>query len=658
MSSPLPHRIRRLTWQARAPTADAAFALRALLREAGEPALAALERSLSAHAPADRVIHLPRLELHLRVDPQLAADELPARIAAAAAAALGELDGQDAAAPPSSPPPPASPSSSTAYPPSATQPRPAAGQHTASAATPAVPPATLTAATALAIDALLRHDPGEVQAALGAALREAGTAAAPTIALHLHGRRWTLPVAGLPALATQLATRLASHAAPPDAARSATAAPADRPPPAPPSPAPPARIATPPAGPAAPGDSLPLHLQASLAGYLQQGSVDWTLAGLAADRILQLLRDAALVWARLGSVPASLFALPATARPGALVRWLALLPPASRSAVASALTPAGAAACAPLAAALRALLAAAGTEHQQLHAQALWLAWTMESGHDSGGHAAWCRAMLAWLGALPGLGAASPAWQAVVAQLQASGPAAAPPHADATPPSSLPAPGRRAGISTAAPPPAARNPPPAAEPAAAPWPAFDARQPAATPAGCVVPAAGLVLLHPYLPRLLDATGLHPAVRRGPIAEPQLPAAAGLLHWLASGSDTAAAHEFAHEFELPFIKLLLGRDPDTPLPHAPPPPDGALRDEGAALLDAVLAHWQALRGTSVAGLRTSFLQRRGHLERRDDAWRLRVEAESFDILLGLLPWGLGLVRLPWMAQPLLTEWATP
>ena len=134
--------------------------------------------------------------------------------------------------------------------------------------------------------------------------------------------------------------------------------------------------------------------------------------------------------------------------------------------------------------------------------------------------------------------------------------------------------------------------------------------------------------------------------------PLLPAAAALLHGLANGPGRP------HEFELGFIKVLLGHAPDTPLPHAPPPLTDSQRTEADALLDAVIIHWQALRGTSVAGLRTSFLQRRGHLERRDDAWRLRVEAESFDILLGLLPWGLGLVRLPWMAQPLLTEWATP
>jgi hypothetical protein len=30
-------------------------------------------------------------------------------------------------------------------------------------------------------------------------------------------------------------------------------------------------------------------------------------------------------------------------------------------------------------------------------------------------------------------------------------------------------------------------------------------------------------------------------------------------------------------------------------------------------------------------------------------------EPFDLLLGLLPWGIGLVRTPWMRAPLTVEW---
>ena len=99
MNTPLPHRIRRLHWQARAPTPDAAFALRSQLREGGDAVLAALERSLSAQVSDTRLIHLPRLELHLQLKPTDSADELSERVFAAAAAAIAEaLAGLDTGA--------------------------------------------------------------------------------------------------------------------------------------------------------------------------------------------------------------------------------------------------------------------------------------------------------------------------------------------------------------------------------------------------------------------------------------------------------------------------------------------------------------------------------------------------------------------------------
>ena len=86
-----------------------------------------------------------------------------------------------------------------------------------------------------------------------------------------------------------------------------------------------------------------------------------------------------------------------------------------------------------------------------------------------------------------------------------------------------------------------------------------------------------------------------------------------------------------------------------------PADG---EEIGALLAAVRDHWSALRRTGIDGLRMSFLQRRGLLAHGDGVWRRRMQQESFDLLLGLLPWAIGQVRLPWMREPLLVEWPTP
>ena len=641
MPAPLPHRIRRLHWQARAPTADAAFALRAQLRELTGPVLVALEHSLSAHAPDDRVIHLPRLELHLHLDQPLSIEDLAARIAAAASAALDALpvEADRSAAATTAPGTPRGPG----YPATQTQ------------------AASLAIDAALTLDTLLREAPVALRAAITDALArtahlpgdappQASETRETSVALEINGQTLHLPLARLRQLARQLISSQPA-AGQPLQASIPTAAPsplteATQAPGQPPAAAPGHHRLTPDAP--SPGSSATsaTHAQAQLATYLLTGSLDWTLAGLESDAALQVLRAAATIWVRLGVLPACIFPLPALARIGALARWLPLLPRDDRQTVIASHTPAPANACRALTAALRELLASLATPSAEaIHAQALWLTWSMEPEHATDeAHASWRSSIAPWVEALLAGLAATPPWTAVLASLRMPvhqpAPTAAPPH------SGKPA-------ATPGTPPTTTAPLQPQAQAAQTYPGdFTQRHAPKAPAGLVVPAAGLVLLHPYLPRLLDATGLYPAGSKGPIPDPALPRAAALLHWLASGRDVV------HEFELPFIKLLLGRAPDAPLSHAPPTLSDKECDEAGALLDAVLAHWQALRGTSTDGLRTSFLQRRGWIDKRDDAWLLRVEPESFDMLLGLLPWGLGLVRLPWMTQPLFTEWSAP
>ncbi|HZO02715.1 MAG TPA: contractile injection system tape measure protein [Burkholderiales bacterium] len=166
-------------------------------------------------------------------------------------------------------------------------------------------------------------------------------------------------------------------------------------------------------------------------------------------------------------------------------------------------------------------------------------------------------------------------------------------------------------------------------------------------ASLIVGNAGLVLLHPFLPRLFDACGF---LQKTKLVH--LEAAAALLHWLATG------REEVFEFELGFVKLLLGLRPETPLAVGERLLGAREREEGEALLGAAIAHWKALGKTSVDGLRVAFLQRRGALREEEDGWRLQLEPESFDVLLGHLPWGLATVKLPWMTRPLYTDWPTP
>jgi hypothetical protein len=167
--------------------------------------------------------------------------------------------------------------------------------------------------------------------------------------------------------------------------------------------------------------------------------------------------------------------------------------------------------------------------------------------------------------------------------------------------------------------------------------------------GLVVDHAGLVVLHPFLPRLFERLGVAPHGARA-IDPALLPRAAALLAYAALGDDNPL------DFELGLIKVLLGLRPVAVVLTPAGTLSDADREEVDALLHSVIEHWQVLKHTSIAGLRGSFLQRRGLLTAIDGSWRLRVEPDSFDMLIDQLPWALGPVKLPWMTTLLFTEWA--
>lgn len=164
----------------------------------------------------------------------------------------------------------------------------------------------------------------------------------------------------------------------------------------------------------------------------------------------------------------------------------------------------------------------------------------------------------------------------------------------------------------------------------------------------MVPHVGLILLHPFLPRFLENCGIKEttAAELSPFA---LPRAAALLHFLATGSSEL------YEYDLGFIKILLGLTPETPLGVANGLLEAKDRQEAESLLQSVIAHWAALKNTSNGGLRSSFINRTGLVRENADGWRLQVERKSFDLLLDQLPWSFSLARLPWLAKPIFTEW---
>ncbi|MBD2166896.1 hypothetical protein H6G04_21125 [Calothrix membranacea FACHB-236] len=171
--------------------------------------------------------------------------------------------------------------------------------------------------------------------------------------------------------------------------------------------------------------------------------------------------------------------------------------------------------------------------------------------------------------------------------------------------------------------------------------------PAEETAGLFVNQAGLVLLHPFLRNYFNAVGLLDGDAFADESAQQT--AIYLLHYLATRQTDAP------EYELVLPKLLCGWLLNEPVNRNIELPEAALM-EAENLLQIAINYWQALKSASPDGLRQGFLQREGKLTRsRDSNWKLQVEQQSIDILLSRLPWGISMVKLPWMEDILIVEW---
>ena len=351
------------------------------------------------------------------------------------------------------------------------------------------------------------------------------------------------------------------------------------------------------------GTPMKTHARALLIDYLLDGRIPWPWQHLSSQQCLAAMREAALALAGETDPSAAFADADGDARIVAFRRWLTLLPAARRAALRRRQRPAvpdaQAAALAPIETAMN-----QGSSPPDL--QALWLAWPTGPGDGRWyeGLARWLSRTLSGLQQQAGTDSAAAALKGLLSTL---------PRCDAS--------------------------------------AVDDSESVLDGQWRMVPNAGLVLLHPYIPRLFDAVGLLADATSGPLPAERVPRAMALLYWLASN------HDGAHELDLPLIKLLIGLPPDLPLPFDTPPAAQDDRQEATALLDAVRDHWPALKGSSSDTLRTAFLQRPGLLRRQDSEWCLRLQRESFDLLLATLPWGLQWVKLPWMPEPLEVAWPT-
>jgi hypothetical protein len=157
--------------------------------------------------------------------------------------------------------------------------------------------------------------------------------------------------------------------------------------------------------------------------------------------------------------------------------------------------------------------------------------------------------------------------------------------------------------------------------------------------------AGAILVHPFLEQLFRERGLLEG--RGFRGLEARDRAVHLIGFITFGRVDVPEHE------LVLAKALCGAALEDPIePVRLDDGDVAACD---ALLGAVLQHWTALRSSSPEWLRQQFFLREGKLERADSGWRLTIERHAQDVLLARLPWGCGVVALPWLTDRIFVHW---
>ncbi len=158
--------------------------------------------------------------------------------------------------------------------------------------------------------------------------------------------------------------------------------------------------------------------------------------------------------------------------------------------------------------------------------------------------------------------------------------------------------------------------------------------------------AGLILLHPFLQALFENINL--LKRDVWINSDSQQIAVLVTEFLVTGSNKF------EEFDLVFNKAICGMNPEE-LVNTGILLTDQVKSECESLLKEVIQHWSVLKNTGIDGLREAFLQRNGKLSEVDNHRLLQVEHKAVDTLLNQLPWGIGIVKLPWMNEMLSVEW---
>lgn len=163
--------------------------------------------------------------------------------------------------------------------------------------------------------------------------------------------------------------------------------------------------------------------------------------------------------------------------------------------------------------------------------------------------------------------------------------------------------------------------------------------------------AGIVLTSPFLPHLFATLGMleNGEKVRAAWRRPQdAMRAVHLLQYLVDDRTSAP------EPQLVFNKILCGLPTAAPLERAVEL-TGQEMEICGQLLNAMIANWPVLSGSSPAALRETFFQREGRLTREDGVWKLRVQRRTLDVLLDQIPWSYKTILHDWMQETVHVTW---
>jgi hypothetical protein len=158
--------------------------------------------------------------------------------------------------------------------------------------------------------------------------------------------------------------------------------------------------------------------------------------------------------------------------------------------------------------------------------------------------------------------------------------------------------------------------------------------------------AGLVLLHPFLSFAFQHLGwLQDGRFTGEEAQHR---AIHFLQFTVNGLEEHPEHALA------LNKVLCNFPLEAPVPLQIKLTETE-KQLSEQMIKVVIQQWEKMKNSSVEGFQGAFLQREGGLRQTQEAWFLRVEQRGYDVIMQTLPWGIGMIKAPWMDKVLYTEW---